>query len=116
MVFRSCFVSHSTAFPSPPTQRTQMSEPTIGHNSEAESAATKFSKDQLRSIIERIERMEEEKKDNLRRHQGHLCRGQGQRLRRQGASHHRAHAQAGSQRARRAETILETYMHALGML
>lgn len=39
-----------------------MSEPSIGHNSETESAVTKFSKDQLRTIVERIERMEEEKK------------------------------------------------------
>jgi uncharacterized protein (UPF0335 family) len=31
----------------------------IGHNSEA---VTQFSKDQLKAIIERIERMEEEKK------------------------------------------------------
>jgi uncharacterized protein (UPF0335 family) len=36
-----------------------MSEPSIGHNSEP---ATKFAKDQLKSIIERIERLEEEKK------------------------------------------------------
>jgi uncharacterized protein (UPF0335 family) len=35
-----------------------MSEAAIGHNSEA---VTQFSKDQLKSIIERIERLEEEK-------------------------------------------------------
>jgi hypothetical protein len=40
-----------------------MSEPTIGHNSAAgEAPATRFAKDQLKSIIERIERLEEEKK------------------------------------------------------
>ena len=39
-----------------------MSEPSIGHNSETDTPATKFSKDQLKSIIERIERLEEEKK------------------------------------------------------
>jgi uncharacterized protein (UPF0335 family) len=37
-------------------------EATIGHNSAADEPATKFSKDQIRSIIERIERLEEEKK------------------------------------------------------
>src|SRR4051794_12267379 len=42
MVFRSCFVRVSTAFQSPPTQRTQMSEPGQGHNG------------QLKSIVERI--------------------------------------------------------------
>lgn len=39
-----------------------MSETMIGHNSEAEAPATKFSKDQLKAIIERIERLEAEKK------------------------------------------------------
>lgn len=33
-------------------------EPGIGHN----SAATKFAKDQLKSFVERVERLEEEKK------------------------------------------------------
>ena len=36
-----------------------MTEPNIGHNSEP---ATRFAKDQLKSIIERIEPLEEEKK------------------------------------------------------
>lgn len=35
-----------------------MSEPSIGHNSES---ATRFAEGQLRSIVERIERLEEEK-------------------------------------------------------
>lgn len=34
----------------------------LGDNSGTEQAATKFAKDQLKSIIERIERLEEEKK------------------------------------------------------
>ncbi len=59
--------------------------------------ATNFAKDQLKSIIERIERLEEE--GHLRRHPRRLCREQGQRFRREGAAHDRAPAQAGSQRA-----------------
>jgi len=62
-----------------------------------EDPATTFAKDQLKAIIERIERLEEEKKtisDDIR---DVYCRGQGQRLRRQGAAHHRAPAQAGRQ-------------------
>lgn len=39
-----------------------MNEPSIGHNSEADSPAAVFSKDQLKAIIERIERLNEEKK------------------------------------------------------
>lgn len=38
-----------------------MTEPSIGHNSVAEQP-TSFAKDQLKAVIERIERLEEEKK------------------------------------------------------
>lgn len=93
-----------------------MSEPSIGHNSETESAVTKFSKDQLRTIVERIERMEEEKKtisDDIRDIYAE-AKGSGYdaktlrtivRMRKQDANERQE-----------AETILETYMHALGML
>jgi uncharacterized protein (UPF0335 family) len=93
-----------------------MSEPSIGHNSEAESPAARFSKDQLKAIIERIERMEEEKKtisDDIRDIYAE-AKGGGYdvkalrtivRMRKQDAS----------ERAEQ-ETILETYMQALGML
>ena len=79
-------------------------------------AATKFAKDQLKSIIERIERLEEEKKaiaDDIRDIYAE-AKGNGYdvtalrtivRMRKQDAA----------TRAER-ETILETYMHALGML
>jgi uncharacterized protein (UPF0335 family) len=85
----------------------------IGHNS---GAATKFAKDQLKSIIERIERLEEEKKaiaDDIRDIYAE-SKGNGYdvkalrtivRMRKQDAN----------ERAEQ-ETILETYMHALGML
>jgi uncharacterized protein (UPF0335 family) len=94
-----------------------MSEPTIGHNSEgADSPAARFSKDQLRAVVERIERMEEEKKtisDDIRDIYAE-AKGNGYdvkalrtivRMRKQDAS----------ERAEQ-EQILETYMHALGMI
>jgi uncharacterized protein (UPF0335 family) len=94
-----------------------MQEPSIGHNSETnESPATKFSKDQLRAIIERIERLEEEKKtisDDIRDIYAE-AKGNGYdvkalrtivRMRKQNAN----------ERSEQ-ETILKTYMHAMGML
>jgi uncharacterized protein (UPF0335 family) len=81
-----------------------------------EEPATKFAKDQLKAIIERIERLEEEKKtisDDIRDVYAE-AKGNGfdvkalrtiVRLRKQDAN----------ERAEE-ETILETYMQALGML
>jgi uncharacterized protein (UPF0335 family) len=78
--------------------------------------ATKFAKDQLKAIIERIERLEEEKKtisDDIRDVYAE-AKGNGfdvkvlrtiVRMRKQDAN----------ERAEQ-ETILETYMQALGML
>ena len=78
--------------------------------------ATKFAKDQLKAIIERIERLEEEKKtisDDIRDVYAE-AKGTGfdvkalrtiVRLRKQDVDERREQ-----------ETILETYMHALGML
>ena len=80
-----------------------------------EAPATKFAKDQLKAIIERIERLEEEKKtisDDIRDVYAE-AKGNGfdvkalraiVRLRKQDAN----------ERAEQ-ETILETYMQALGM-
>ena len=93
-----------------------MSEPTIGHNSDADSPATKFSKEQLRAVIERIERLEEEKAgiSSDIRDVYTEAKGNGYdvkalrtivRMRKQDAN----------ERAEQ-ETILETYMHALGMV
>jgi uncharacterized protein (UPF0335 family) len=81
-----------------------------------EVPATKFAKDQLRSIIERIERLEEEKKaisDDIRDVYAE-SKGNGfdvKALR----TIVRLRKQDPNERAE-AETILETYMHALGML
>jgi uncharacterized protein (UPF0335 family) len=81
-----------------------------------EEAAHSFAKDQLKSIIERIERLEEEKKaisDDIKDVYGE-AKGNGFdvkalrtiiRLRKEDADERQEH-----------ETILETYMQALGML
>lgn len=81
-----------------------------------EEPATTFAKDQLKAIIERIERLEEEKKtisDDIKDVYGE-AKGNGYdvkalrtiiRMRKQDAN----------ERAEQ-ETILETYMQALGML
>ena len=82
----------------------------------AEQAQTKFGRDQLKAIVERIERLEEEKKtisDDIRDVYAE-AKGNGfdvkvlrtiVRMRKQDAN----------ERAEQ-ETILETYMQALGML
>jgi uncharacterized protein (UPF0335 family) len=81
-----------------------------------EEPATRFAKDQLKAIIERIERLEEEKKaisDDIRDVYAE-AKGNGYevkalraivRMRKEDADDRREH-----------ETILETYMQALGML
>lgn len=93
-------------------------EAQIGHNSAVvqDEPATRFSKDQLKAIIERIERLEEEKtaiSDDIKDVYAE-AKGNGYdvkalrtivRLRKQDAN----------ERAEQ-ETILDTYMHALGMI
>ena len=83
---------------------------------EDEAPATKFAKDQLKAIIERIERLEEEKKtisDDIRDVYAE-AKGNGYdvktlrvvvRLRKQDINERKEQ-----------EAILETYLHALGML
>jgi uncharacterized protein (UPF0335 family) len=83
---------------------------------EGDQPATRFAKDQLKAFVERVERLEEEKKaisDDIRDVYAE-AKGNGfdvkalraiVRLRKQDADERREH-----------ETILETYMHALGML
>lgn len=89
-----------------------MSEPTIGHNSEP---ATQYAKDQLRSIIERIERLEEEKKaisDDIRDVYAE-SKGNGYDVKAL-RTIVRLRKQDPNERAE-AEAILDNYMHALGM-
>jgi uncharacterized protein (UPF0335 family) len=88
-----------------------MSEPTIGHNS-----VTKVAADQIKAIVERIERQEEEKKtisDDIRDIYAE-AKGNGYdvkalrtivRLRKQDANERQEQ-----------ETILDLYKQALGML
>lgn len=90
-----------------------MREPTIGHNSEA---THQVAKDQLRSIIERIERLEEEKaaiasdiRDIYAESKGNGYDVKALR------TIVRMRKQDPNERAE-AETVLESYMHALGML
>jgi uncharacterized protein (UPF0335 family) len=83
---------------------------------EVEQPATRFAKDQLKAFVERVERLEEEKKaiaDDIRDVYAE-AKGNGfdvkalrtiVRLRKEDADERREH-----------ETIVETYMHALGML
>ena len=82
----------------------------------AEGAAHRFAKDQLKAIIERVERLEEEKKaiaDDIKDVYAE-AKGNGfdvkalrviVRLRKQDQDERKEH-----------ETVLETYMHALGMI
>ena len=81
-----------------------------------EEPAAKFGKDQLKAFIERVERLEEEKKaiaDDIRdvyaeaKGSGFDVKALRQivKLRKQDADERKEY-----------ETILETYMHALGML
>jgi len=90
--------------------------PTAAARKEDEQATTSFARDHLKAFIERVERLEEEKKaiaDDIRDVYSE-AKGNGfdvkalrtiVRLRKQDADERREH-----------EAILETYMHALGML
>jgi uncharacterized protein (UPF0335 family) len=93
-----------------------MSEPSIGHNSASESAATQFSKDQLRAVIERIERLEEEK-NTISDDIGDIykeAKGNGYDVKAL-RTIVRMRKQDPNERSEQ-ETILETYMQALGMI
>lgn len=92
--------------------------PNIAHNTGVapEAPATKFAKDQLRSIIERIENREEAKKeiaDDIKdifaeaKSSGYDCKALRTiiRMRKQDANERQE-----------SEAILETYMSALGMI
>ena len=93
-----------------------MSEPSIGHNSEADAPEPRLAKEQIKSFIERVERLEEEKKtltDDIRdvfveaKSGGYDVKALRTivKMRRQDPNDRQEQ-----------ETILETYMHALGMV
>ncbi len=89
---------------------------TAAAENDTEQATTRFAKDQLKAIIERIERLEEEKKatsDDIRDVYAE-AKGNGfdvkvlrtiVRMRKMDTDERKEH-----------EAVLETYMHALGML
>jgi uncharacterized protein (UPF0335 family) len=81
-----------------------------------EEPSTKFAKDQLRSIIERIERLEEEKKDisdDIREVYAE-AKGNGYDVKALRTIVRMRKQDAGARAEQ--ESILETYMQALGML
>lgn len=85
----------------------------IGHNSEA---AIRFAKDQLKAIIERVERMEEEKKvisEDIRDVYAE-AKGGGFDVRALRTIIRMRKMDANDRQEQ--ESILETYMQALGML
>jgi uncharacterized protein (UPF0335 family) len=94
-----------------------MSEPSIGHNSAvADEPATKFAKEQLKSYIERIERLEEQKKEIGVDIRDVYAEAKGKSFDPKAMrTIVRLRAEDPEKRADR-EAILETYMHALGML
>lgn len=93
-----------------------MQEAVIGHNSGEQHPSIRLAADQLKAIIERVERLEEEKKtisDDIRDVYAE-AKGNGYdvkalrtivRMRKQDANEREE-----------AEAVLETYLHALGMI
>lgn len=94
-----------------------MSEPTIGHNSEAsEASVTKFAKEQLKAYIERIERLEEEKKAMASDIRDVYAEAKGNSFDPAALRQIiKFRAEDPDKRADR-EAVLETYMHALNMI
>jgi uncharacterized protein (UPF0335 family) len=94
-----------------------MSEPSIGHNSDAAAVPTAtFAKEQLRAIVERIERLEEEKKtisDDIRDVYAE-AKGNGFDVKAM-RTIVRMRKQDAGERAEQ-ETVLDLYLHALGMV
>jgi uncharacterized protein (UPF0335 family) len=94
-----------------------VSEVGIGHNSgDTDHPATRLAKDQLKAIIERIERLEEEKKtfsDDIRDVYAE-AKGNGYDVKAL-RTIVRMRKQDPNERAEQ-ETILETYQQALGMI
>ena len=90
--------------------------PATAEANEQPAAATRFAKDQLRSIVERVEKLEEEKKaisDDIRDVFGEAkVNGFDMKALRAIV---RLRKMEASEREEQ-DAILETYMHALGML
>lgn len=72
--------------------------------------------DRLRSLIERIERLEEEKKSDCRRHPRHFRRSQICRFRRKGHARNSQAPQNGCRRPRRKGTSPGNLLQSLGFV
>lgn len=86
-----------------------------GDNSGIEQAATRFAKDQLKALIERIERLEEEKKtiaDDIR---DVYAEGKGNGFDVKALRQIIRLRKLDPNDRQEADAILHTYMHALGM-
>ena len=83
---------------------------------EKEQPATRFAKDQLKAIIERIERLEEEKKATSDDIRDVYAEAKGNGFDTKALRKIVALRKMDTDERREAEEILETYMHALGML
>ena len=90
------------------------SNPGPGHNSG--ESATRFAKDQLRAIIERIERLEVEKKATSKDITDVYAEAKGNGFDAKALRKIVQMRKMDSDERRESEEILETYMRALGML
>lgn len=91
-----------------------MSEPSIGHNSE--EPATRFAREELKSLIERIEHLEGNKKEIASDIRDVYAEAKGKSFDVKAMrSIIRMRAEDPEKRADR-EAILDTYLHALGMI
>jgi uncharacterized protein (UPF0335 family) len=82
----------------------------------ADQPATRFAKDQLKAIVERIERLEEEKKATSDDIRDVYAEAKGNGFDAKALRTIVRMRKMDSDERREAEEILETYMHALGML
>lgn len=87
-----------------------------GADTGTERASTRFAKDQLKSIIERIERLEEEKKATSEDIRDVYAEAKGNGFDAKALRAIVRMRKMDSDERREQEEILETYMHALGML
>ncbi len=83
---------------------------------EQEQPSTRFAKDQLKAIIERIERLEEEKKATSEDIRDVYAEAKGNGFDAKALRAIVRMRKMDSDERREQEEILETYMHALGML
>ena len=83
---------------------------------EKDSPSTSFAKDQLKAIVERIERLEEEKKTTSEDIREVYAEAKGNGFDAKALRAIVRMRKMDSDERREQEEILETYMHALGML